>query len=465
MRSKKGLILMLALVVVLQSVIVLSAEGQVKTKTVVIESTKADESNLSREINIPNLKKVVSITTSTGNVTHNVNGEKITINVNGGKPSRSVKNSKKHSKEVKDYSTSSSNSFNKTKGYNDNDGYKGTLSKDGNSYVISGSYISKDSKHIDRYLPITKTFYVDIEILDKNWAKPIGGKNTTIQALEWENDNRYRQYNEDGYMGNLEVTMEQIEDIYGYKHMGQWIDDDIGKRTWRESTYIFYWSGTITRPASDTRVYRQNYKGIAYKEGFDNYYKYETTIKYIDNSAPTLNLLYPKNKVIRSSVSGYNTLKISGTVKDIDIKDILTVKYQLSTGATGDIQTLTANGSDQSFNADVNVSSLKEGDHKIYIWVEDNQGAKSNEISRAFSIDKTPPVITINPYNTEWTNQNITVTATVDKGALNQESYTFTENGSFTFIATDIAGNVTKKIVTITNIDKELPTMTIKVDK
>ena len=41
---------------------------------------------------------------------------------------------------------------------------------------------------------------------------------------------------------------------------------------------------------------------------------------------------------------------------------------------------------------------------------------------------------------------------------MNQDSYTFTENGSFTFIAIDEAGNRSEKTVTISNIDKTLPT-------
>ena len=74
------------------------------------------------------------------------------------------------------------------------------------------------------------------------------------------------------------------------------------------------------------------------------------------------------------------------------------------------------------------------------------------------NIDKNIPIITIEPYETEPTNQDITVHATTDKGILNESSHTFTENGSFTFIATDEAGNIAKETVTITNIDKNLPT-------
>ncbi|MGJ0847770.1 S-layer homology domain-containing protein [Tissierella praeacuta] len=107
------------------------------------------------------------------------------------------------------------------------------------------------------------------------------------------------------------------------------------------------------------------------------------------------------------------------------------------------------------------------GEYATYIVTEngvytfkavDNAGNEAEETIEITNIDKVPPVITIEPYEIEPTNENITVYAKADKGELNQESYTFTENGSFTFIAIDEAGNVSEKTVTITNIDKTLPT-------
>lgn len=71
------------------------------------------------------------------------------------------------------------------------------------------------------------------------------------------------------------------------------------------------------------------------------------------------------------------------------------------------------------------------------------------------------PVISVSPYNTSPTNQNITVTVSSDKGRLNTTSHTFTQNGSFTFTATDGAGKQTSKTVTITNIDKTPPVISI----
>lgn len=75
-------------------------------------------------------------------------------------------------------------------------------------------------------------------------------------------------------------------------------------------------------------------------------------------------------------------------------------------------------------------------------------------VTREVVRDTTPPIITIDPYTLLETSENIVVTAQTNEGSLNQTSFTFTENGSFTFIATDDAGNVSEVTVTITNIVK-----------
>ncbi len=85
-----------------------------------------------------------------------------------------------------------------------------------------------------------------------------------------------------------------------------------------------------------------------------------------------------------------------------------------------------------------------------------------------FTIDKTPPVISFNPYLTTPTNQNITVSVSLSDGqpvdSAGQpvaNTWTFTENGSHTFYAKDLAGNISEKTVEITNIDKVPPVITI----
>ena len=66
-------------------------------------------------------------------------------------------------------------------------------------------------------------------------------------------------------------------------------------------------------------------------------------------------------------------------------------------------------------------------------------------------------IITISDYDLNPTNKNITVTATTNFGTLNVTSHTFTQNGSFDFVATDSNNYITIKTVTITNIDKVAP--------
>lgn len=93
----------------------------------------------------------------------------------------------------------------------------------------------------------------------------------------------------------------------------------------------------------------------------------------------------------------------------------------------------------------------------IMIKVRDNAGNTASKEVIIDKIDKTPPVITINPYTISKTDKSITVTASTNEGTLNAASHTFTKNGSFDFIAIDKAGNKTVKTVTIKNIVSALP--------
>lgn len=106
--------------------------------------------------------------------------------------------------------------------------------------------------------------------------------------------------------------------------------------------------------------------------------------------------------------------------------------------------------------------TFTENDTFEFLFVDRAGNRGSLEVT-VNNIDKIAPHITIGEYTTEWTNQDITVTASMDEeGTLSVKSYTFTENGSFEFVATDLAGNVTRHTVQINNIDKEAPEITVK---
>ncbi len=114
--------------------------------------------------------------------------------------------------------------------------------------------------------------------------------------------------------------------------------------------------------------------------------------------------------------------------------------------------TLTAQ-SNQTFTSPSTFTVTANGTYSFIVI--DNQGTGTIYPVTITNIDTTAPIITLGSYNTASTTGPITVTATTneEEATLNATSHTFTENGSFTFTATDVAGNVATPVtVTITNI-------------
>lgn len=113
-----------------------------------------------------------------------------------------------------------------------------------------------------------------------------------------------------------------------------------------------------------------------------------------------------------------------------------------------------------------------EGDYEIRVAVRDTS---KNEYEMAEIIkviyDKTPPEIEITYSTTEWTNGSVVATATVtgegeyikngSDTASAQMTYEFTGNGTYTFVACDVAGNESSKEAVVSNIDKIAPVVSL----
>lgn len=115
------------------------------------------------------------------------------------------------------------------------------------------------------------------------------------------------------------------------------------------------------------------------------------------------------------------------------------------------------------YNATKN-APINAGSYSVMASFDGDDDHNSSYDIKSFIISiaiSTTPVITLDEYIKTPTNNDITVTATTNEGTLNVTSHTFTENGSFDFVATDAAGNVTTQTVTITNIDKDAPVITL----
>jgi len=187
------------------------------------------------------------------------------------------------------------------------------------------------------------------------------------------------------------------------------------------------------------------YKDIDDGNRSENFGDLEITIGDADIIPPTLTLtpstiaVTNKDVIITADVSD-NVAVASITTPNKDV-----VEFSPATKNNSTTYTVSTNG--------------------IYEFtVTDTSGNQTTKSIDVNNIDKTGPVITIAEYNTNPTNQNITVYASTNEGTLNANSYIFTANGSYTFTATDSAGNTTNREVEITNIDKIAPTLTLAQD-
>ncbi|SKC82867.1 hypothetical protein [Maledivibacter halophilus] len=261
-------------------------------------SGDSSSSSQSKTITIPNLGKIKNITADTGNVTYElIDNQQVKINASGGNYVRRVYDSKKYSKYV---SGQTSSNYNK-------DGYTGTLSR----YLYSGSYTPGHSKSV------SEDGIVYITAKEKKVAE-----DKSVQVSY--NLTNTKKYDRNGYIGTLTATIEVTSDI-----MFRLLDKIDAILPTKEIGEIFTvslacsgtYTGTVTRPASDTRVYR--YKGTVYKGGYDYYYAYNITIEYEEDSKTYLKInneykkihFYLKQSCMYEKVAPY--LKINNKYKRI----------------------------------------------------------------------------------------------------------------------------------------------------
>jgi len=196
----------------------------------------------------------------------------------------------------------------------------------------------------------------------------------------------------------------------------------------------------------------------------------------------------PISIFLTSPSSGYlrGEVDLIATISGVELEKGIWVLTSEAKNETEDISLIAKN--ECKIGAEVTTlfsSAMTEGEYKCFIavwdttllsdgkyeiWVSASPSVSEASVSSKLEgvyksepisvvIDNTLPVITIDPYNTDFTNQDIKVTASTNEGELNASSYLFTKNGSFTFIAKDLAGNITEKTVTINNIDREAPVL------
>ncbi|MFP3390456.1 Ig-like domain-containing protein [Brevibacillus sp. SIMBA_040] len=373
---------------------------------------------------IPNLKSVLSVKVSSGNVSYSVNGNTISFTLTNGSITRRVQTGGSYTEaDTKFVTGQTSASYN-------SGGYGGTLTQ----YVASGSYTPADTKTVSQYKGFRMNYY-------KKWNGTSWENNGNSFASSDTNIYDPILYNSGGYTGKLSWGgLSSTSTIATYPAP---TNPTLNQRYIYEVTEPTYqYTGSVTRPESDTRVYR--YEGYVTKPAvdtrtYDNYYQYTVTVDYSTNANPTVTITKPTDN---QALTEGNAFQLQGSASDSDNGNVITIKYKINTGPIKALQSGVSNGStpisfDRTLSyrtkriydgaADVTGADLAENtDHTLTVWAEDDQGGKSAELTRKFRVIwNRPPVIS-------GTNTNlglIKIPPALEYSATDPEghSFTFTE--------------------------------------
>jgi hypothetical protein len=186
----------------------------------------------------------------------------------------------------------------------------------------------------------------------------------------------------------------------------------------------------------------------------NSYYNNDRTITFNEGSAMLNSVAFTSG----STVIAENTYVL--VVTDL-ANNVTTVNFVIDktppnvTGVANNThyntnRTITFNEGSATLNTVAFTSGTIVSAEDTYVLVVTDLAGNVTTVN--FVVDKTPPVITIAPYEAVLPVSSVTVNASVNEGSLETSSWLFTANGSYTFTATDLAGNTSERTVTITNI-------------
>ena len=203
-------------------------------------------------------------------------------------------------------------------------------------------------------------------------------------------------------------------------------------------------------------------------------------IENIDKDLPIVEMI-PNIGIYTMPTVGKAKISTRIIAEDVGDSGLDVLQYAWSTSNT----TIPSTGWKNFTNGETVTKTDVDGEGRWYIWVKilDKVGNSCLTVkSNAFRVKPNTDVnsqITLTPDITEWTNRDVTVTAVYGKTLTQNKRLTatgiagtdFVENGSERIIiktnqtvtakAQDAAGNEIQKTLTISNIDKTPPTVTI----
>lgn len=223
---------------------------------------------------------------------------------------------------------------------------------------------------------------------------------------------------------------------------------------------------------ADAEEYIKAYKTqnkVTLKKVKLNSIKTSAQVKY-NEEAPSI--------LLKASTKAATNKEVTVTATVTDNTGVSSKKWAIGTKTANEFSTVDTTWTDNTFTVSEN------GVYTVYALDKDgNKRTKSIKIS---NIDKTNPTISLSLNKTSATNEHVLVIASInDNGkvvskkwasgdqtasyvanngaAFIGKTFKITENGTYTVYAKDNAGNEHVQTITISNIDKMAPTITLSV--
>lgn len=232
------------------------------------------------------------------------------------------------------------------------------------------------------------------------------------------------------------------------------------------SKYIYF------AKAADATKYIQAYKAknnVTLKKVTLNSIKAQTQAKYT-KQAPTIQL--------KASTTAPTNKDVTVTVTITDNGKVAVKKWSKGAKKASDFKAKDKKITGNTFTVSDN------GTYTVYAI--DNEGNKKVKSIKISNIDKSIPTVSLNPNTTEVTNADVTITIAVNENvkvatqkwatgnqtatyftkngqSFKGDTFTVNANGTYTVYVKDSAGNEQVQTVTISNIDKVAPALTVSV--